>query len=44
MDVLFNDLLLEYASDMDSLFLYLVDLLGSSSAAEQAIITEDLEF
>ena len=42
MDILFTDLLLAYGGDLDLLFTYLTDLLGSSSAAEQAIISEDL--
>jgi len=42
MDTLFSDLLLAHAGDLDALFLYLVELLGSSGAAEQAVITEDI--
>lgn len=42
MDILFVDLLLEFSNDLDLILTYLTDLLGSSSAAEQAIVSEDI--
>lgn len=43
MDISFFDLLLEFGDQLDTLLAYLTDLLGSETAAEQAIINEDLE-
>ncbi len=42
MNTLFVELLLEYGGDLDLLFSYLTELLGSSAAAEQSIVSEDV--